>query len=95
MVRPPARAMSGRARTLELRTDLAGRPRFYLAGRPAPSGSVVQLCFSGGWVTGRFDWSGDSTERPRFYCSIELDGGGVEEHVVEIPDRALLRWPEA
>jgi hypothetical protein len=54
----------------------------------------MQLCFSGGWVTGRFEWSGDPGERPRFSCSIELDGGGVEEHVVEIPDRALLRWPE-
>jgi hypothetical protein len=95
MVRHVSKTMSGRAKTLELRTDLAGRPRYYLAGRPVPGGSVVQLCFSGGWVTGRFDWSGELGARHRFYCSIELDGGGVEEHVVEMPERALLRWPEA
>jgi hypothetical protein len=87
--------MSGRAKSLELRTDLAGRPRHYLAGRPVVGGSVVQLCFSGGWVTGRFDWNGNIDERPRFSASIELDGGGVAEHSLEIPERALLRWAES
>ena len=86
--------MTGRAKTLELRPDLAGRPRYYLAGRPVPGGSVVQLCFSGGWITGRFDWSGSTDERPRLSCSIELDGGGAGEHSLAIPERALLRRPE-
>jgi hypothetical protein len=27
-------------------------------------------------------------------CSIELDGGGIEDPIVEIPARALLRRPE-
>jgi len=86
--------MSGQTRSLELRDGASG-PRYYLANRPVPGASVVDMCFSGGWVTGRVEWSGDPTDRPRFFCSIELDGGGVEEHVVEIPERALLRWPEA
>jgi hypothetical protein len=87
--------MSGRAKSLELRTGLGGRPRYYLAGRVVTGGSVLQLCFSGGWVTGRLDWSGESPVRPRFYASIELEGGGVEEHSLELPEGALLRWPEA
>jgi hypothetical protein len=28
-----------------------------------------------------------------FYFSIELDGGGVAQLHLPIPDRALLRWP--
>ena len=55
---------------------------------------VPQLCFSGGWVTGRFEWNGELGEGPRFSCSIELDGGRVAEHSLEIPDGALMRWPE-
>jgi hypothetical protein len=85
--------MSGRAKSLELR-DGAGGFRYYLAGKPVDGASVMQLCFSGGWITGRFEWSGNPTGRPRFHCSIELDGGGVEEHSLEIPERALLRWAE-
>jgi hypothetical protein len=85
--------MTGRAKSLDLRDGASG-PRYHLAGRPVAGGSVVQLCFSGGWVTGRFEWSGQADEKPHFHCSVELDGGGVEEHVVEIPERALLRWAE-
>ena len=85
--------MTGRAKSLELRDGPSG-PRYYLTGKPVPGASVVEMCFSGGWVTGRFEWSGEPGERPRFFCSIELDGSGTAEHSVEIPERALLRWAE-
>jgi hypothetical protein len=78
---------------MELRIGLGG-PRYYIAGRPVPGGSVVQMCFSGGWVTGRFEWSGDCAERPRFHCSLEVEQGGVVEHSLEIPEGALMRWAE-
>jgi hypothetical protein len=85
--------MSSEPETLELRTGPSGH-RYRLAGRPVPGGSVVQMCFSGGWLTGRVDWTGDPAERPRFYCSIELNGGRVEEHSLTIPEGALMRWPD-
>lgn len=59
--------------------------------RPLCGGDVVQICGSGGWLTGRFEW--DSGSVPTFYFSIELDGGGVEQLHFPIPERALLRWP--
>ena len=88
-----SKVMSGRARTLDLR-DGAGGPRYYLAGRPVAGGAIVQLCLSGGWVTGRFEWMGETGDKPRFHFSVELAGGGAEQHALDMPDRALLRWPE-
>jgi len=76
--------------TLELRRGPAG-DRYYLDGRVLNGGDVLELCFSGGWVAGRYEWSPD--RGPLFFCSIELVEGGVAEHVLELPDRALLRWP--
>ncbi|MBI5533599.1 MAG: hypothetical protein HY898_12845 [Deltaproteobacteria bacterium] len=78
--------------TLELRDGLSG-PRYYLASRPLAGGTPIQLCFSGGWVTGRFEWSGDYADRPRMHCSIELCGGGTFDHSFEIPEDAIVRWP--
>jgi hypothetical protein len=86
--------MAGRAKSLELRDRPSG-PRYYLAGRPLVGCSTVQLCFSGGWVTGRFEWSGNPDEPPRFHCSIEQEVGGVVDHVLDIPEKALLRWPQS
>jgi len=84
--------MTDHAGSLELRAGLSG-PRYFLAGRLVPNGSVVQLCFSGGWVTGRMEWTGVPDGKPRFHASIELDGGGVVEHSLPLPEGALLRWP--
>jgi len=85
--------MSETAGTLELRTGLSG-PRYFLGGRLISGGAILQLCFSGGWVTGRFEWAGEFDEAPRFHASIELEGGEVAAHVIELPDGALFRWPE-
>jgi hypothetical protein len=86
--------MAHGADTLQLQTSLSG-PRYFLADRLVSGGSVLQLCFSGGWVTGRFEWSGDFAEPPRFHASIELAGGEVAMHAIDLPEGALLRWPES
>lgn len=71
-----------------------GRLRYRIDDRVLSGGTPVDLCFSGGWVTGRFEWSGDAHERPRFHYSIELLGeGAVETGSIEIPDGAVVRWP--
>ncbi len=68
-----------------------GSQRYALLGRPLSGGDVVQLCCSGGWLTGRFERDADGP--PRFHFSIELEGGGVQPHAIDVPDGALLRWP--
>lgn len=65
--------------------------RYTLEGRPLLGGDTIAMCFSGGWVIGRFEWNGDPGEPPRFHCSIELEGGKVAQFEVAIPERALLR----
>ena len=77
---------------LELRDGPLGL-RHYLQGRPVNGGDTLELCFSGGWVTGRYEWSPADQRGPWLHCSIELSGGRVAEHLIEIPDGALLRWP--
>jgi hypothetical protein len=80
--------------TLEL-VDRSGRVKYYLAGRVVTGGDPVDLCFSGGWVTGRYEWSGDVSERPSFHYSLELMAEGrVAQGIIEIPEGAVLRWPE-
>jgi hypothetical protein len=78
--------------SFELRTAPSG-PRHYLACKPVHCGDTLQLCFSGGWVTGRYEWDSNVVNRPRFHCSIELATGGVEECAIVIPEGALLRRP--
>ena len=73
--------------------ERGGRSRYYLLTRPLNGGDVVELCFSGGWVAGRFEWSG-LPHAPRFHFSVELGGGRVWESSFELPEDALLRWPE-
>lgn len=84
--------MENRARVLELRNGPAGI-RHYLADRLLNGGDPIQLCFSGGWVTGRYERSSDHPERAFFHCSIERAGGMTTDHMVELPDDALVRWP--
>ena len=72
----------------------SGEMRHYLSGRPVNGGDTIELCFSGGWVTGRYEWNSEQSEQqPSFHCSIVVDGGGVVERVIEIPENALVRWP--
>jgi len=58
--------------------------RYYLANQPVHCGEILELCHSGSWVPGRFEWSGDPEERPVLY----LDTG-----VVALDDMRRLRWP--
>lgn len=76
---------------LEL-SQRGARSRHRLLGRTVHGGDVLQLCFSGGWVSGRYEWSGDE-RAPRFHFSVELGGGRVWESSFELPEGALLRWP--
>jgi hypothetical protein len=76
--------------TLKLINTLSGL-RYCLQGKPILGGDTLAMCFSGGWVVGRFEWNSDPAERPRFHFSIELDGGQVESLDISIPERALLR----
>jgi hypothetical protein len=68
--------------------------RHYLDDRLVSGGDTLELCFSGGWVVGRYECGADR-HRPSFHCSIELSGGGVVDHAFEIPDDALFRWPRS
>lgn len=79
--------------TLEL-SDRGGRLKHRLAGRPVHGGDPIQLCFSGGWVTGRYEWSGQAHEPAYFHYSLELIAEGqVEPGIIVIPEGAILRWP--
>lgn len=71
----------------------AGEMRHTLSGRAVNGGDTLDLCFSGGWITGRYEWGSEHSGQPSFHCSIVLEGGGVVERVIEIPEGALLRWP--
>lgn len=71
----------------------SGGERYLLLDRPIRGGDIVQLCASGGWITGRFEWDPGSGNAPSFLFSVELEGGGVAQLSFEIPERALLRWP--
>jgi hypothetical protein len=85
--------MSNERRTLEL-IERHGRLRYRIEDRVINGGEPIDLCFSGGWVTGRFEWSGDAHERPNFHYSLELMGEGkVETGSLVIPEGAVVRWP--
>jgi hypothetical protein len=76
------------------RTERDGRVKYELAGRAVQGGDVVELCFSGGWVTGSFEWSGGGNDVPCFHYSIELmTDGEVVRGSLEIPVGAAMRWP--
>lgn len=46
----------------------------------------MQLCTSGGRLTGRFEH--DPGEG-----GLDLDGGGIAQLQLPLPERALSRWP--
>lgn len=83
--------------TSALRTGVAqGTQRLFLADRVVNGGDILELCCSGGWLTGRFEWDpGDQGvgSEPSFWFSIELGGGRVSQQRLTLPEGALLRWP--
>lgn len=75
-----------------LRLGLAqGTQRYMLGHRALHGGDIVQLCLSGGWVTGRFECDSGTGGAPTFFFSIELGGGNVSQESLVIPEGALLR----
>jgi hypothetical protein len=64
--------------------------RYALRGKPLYGGDTIALCFSGGWVIGRFEWNSDLDRPPRFHCSIEIEGGRVAAFSLDIPEGALV-----
>jgi hypothetical protein len=69
------------------------RSTYFLLGRPLRGGDMIDLCFSGGWVTGRYEWSQRAEESPVFHFSVELGAGRVWQSSFAFPEGALLRWP--
>ena len=81
-----------RSGVLELR-ERGGRSKHWLLGRTVNGGDPLELCCSGGWIIGRYEWVGGDAP-PRFHFSVELAGGGrVWESSFDLPEGALLRWP--
>ena len=70
-----------------------GTIRYTLGGRVLAGGDLIQLCCSGGWITGRFEWDGQVDSPPSFFFSIELGGGKVSQQSIAIPEGALVRRP--
>lgn len=67
-----------------------GGLRYALHKKALFGGDTIALCFSGGWVMGRFEWDSDPESPPRFHCSIELAGGRVEPVELPIPPGGAL-----
>lgn len=72
-------------------TETLSGLRYCLDDKPLRGGDILALCFSGGWLVGRFEWSSDPADLPTFHCSIELVGGKVEPIDFAIPEGAILR----
>ncbi len=83
---------AGAPGTLTLARTPAGL-RYRLLDRSVNGGEILQLCCSGGWITGRFECDAGTGGAPTFFFSIELEGGRVAQHSIPIPEGALLRWP--
>jgi hypothetical protein len=85
--------MSTLSQTFRL-VERDGRAKYWLGDRPVNGGDPIDLCFSGGWVTGRFEWTGVLAERPRFHYSIALVVNGcVVKGDLVLPEGAVVRWP--
>lgn len=68
-----------------------GTERWFIDDRPLHGGDIVQLCCSGGWLTGRFECDSGTGDAPTFYFSIELGAGRVDQQKLTLPEGALLR----
>lgn len=71
----------------------------YLAGRPVPSGTTLELRLSGRrWVPVRYEWSARADAAPRFYMQLggpweSFDEHGPETYVMLPLERTVFRWP--
>ena len=110
--RPPKRGNRwGRAmgRPLNLRQEPSG-PRHYLDGRAVHAGDTLELavfegvtvCAQGDpdpvWLRGRYEWSYQAGDAPRFYLELgdgKALGAGACVGLAEfkLPEAAVLRWP--
>ena len=84
--------MSSEGTPLRLGTA-QGSARWFAGDRALNGGDIVQLCCSGGWLTGRFECDAGTNDAPTFFFSIELGGGRVEQQKIVLPEGALLRRP--
>ena len=82
--------MPGKPAPLSL-VPARGSVRYAIGDHVIGGGDIVELCCSGGWLSGRFEWDEGMGSPPRFHFSIELEGGEISEHVIDLPERALLR----
>jgi aminoglycoside 6'-N-acetyltransferase len=68
-----------------------GSLRWAIGDRVLDGSEIVELCCSGGWLTGRFEWNGTVDARPTFHFSVERGGADVAPHTIPIPEGAILR----
>lgn len=68
----------------EIGRALTYETRHYLAGRPAHCGDTLELYLNGGWISGRYEWTGKRDELPTF---------DYEGEIMRIDDECLVRWP--
>lgn len=84
----------------------SGGPRHYLDGHGVHAGQCLELALGAGvaqpysdsdpvWLKGRYEWSFHRGEAPTFYFEL---GDGRGESIglakLELPEAAILRWPE-
>jgi len=78
--------------------------RYRLAGRALEVGEVIEVYTNtaNGWVRGRFEWSGDPSQRPRIAMNLwdpngQRDEDGLPPWVGDLeatlPERAVCRRP--
>lgn len=67
----------------ELGRSLTHEYRYYLDGDPVNCGTVLELFEDGGWMIGRFEWSGDPADTPTFH---------IGERIISLTEQSLLRW---
>ncbi|AKF11686.1 hypothetical protein [Sandaracinus amylolyticus] len=78
--------------TGSLRRGIArGGEAWFLNDRSLHGGDIVELCCSGGWITGRFEHDVGTGGAPTFFFSIELGEGRVAQMSISLPEGALMR----
>lgn len=71
--------------------QVQGSGRYVLLDKVVHGGELLEMCTSGGWLTGRYECDAGTGDVPTLFFSVELDGGGVTQLHLPIPEGALLR----